>query len=137
MGEEFIGQTQIKFTASGDELELLLGVEDRITVERKLARRDVDKKLLRDQRQLRYGYTVEVKNLLQTAVQIMLKDHIPVSRHEQIKVKLDEVRPQPAEQTDLNLLEWQLNLPSGEGQTVQYEYTVEHPRSLQVAGLLD
>jgi uncharacterized protein (TIGR02231 family) len=137
VGEEYIGQTQIAFTAQGDELEILLGVEDRITVERKLARRDVDKKLLRDQRQLRYGYTITLKNLLNTAAQIVLKDHMPVSRHEQIKVKLDDVRPQPNEQTDLNLLEWQLNLASGAEQTVRYEYMVEHPRSLQVMGLLD
>ncbi|MCA9898344.1 MAG: mucoidy inhibitor MuiA family protein [Ardenticatenaceae bacterium] len=137
VGEEYIGQTQIKFTAQGDKLELLLGVEDRITVERKLARRDVDKKLLRDQRQLRYGYTIAVKNLLTTSAQVVVKDHIPVSRHEQIKVKLDDVRPQPTEQTDLNLLEWQLNLVSGAEQTVRYDYTVEHPRSLQVVGLLD
>ena len=137
VAEEFIGRTQIKFTAQGDELELLLGVEDGITVERKLARRDVDKKLLRDQRQLRYGYTIELKNLLKTVAQIVVKDHIPVSRHEQIKVKLEEVLPQPAEQTELNLLEWQLKLDSSAEQMVRYEYTVEHPRNLQVAGLLD
>jgi uncharacterized protein (TIGR02231 family) len=137
VGEEYIGQTQIKFTAQGDELELLLGVEDRITVERKLARRDVDKKLLRDQRQLRYGYTIKLKNLLKTEAQIVVKDHIPVSRHEQIKVKLEDVRPQLTEQTDLNLLEWQLNLASGAEETVKYEYSVEHPRNLNVVGLLD
>ena len=137
VGEEYIGQTQIKFTAQGDDLELLLGVEDGIGVERKLARRDVDKKLLRDQRQLRYGYTIELKNLLKAEAQVVVKDHIPVSRHEQIKVKLEEARPQPAEQTELNLLEWQLNLASGAEQTVRYEYTVEHPRNLQVSGLLD
>ncbi|WP_420631206.1 mucoidy inhibitor MuiA family protein [Candidatus Leptofilum sp.] len=137
VGEEYIGQTRIKFTAQGDELELLLGVEDRITVERKLAKRDVDKKLLRDQRQLRYGYTIALKNLLKTEAQVVVKDHIPVSRHEQIKVKLDDVRPPPNEQTDLNLLEWELALASGAEQTVRYEYTVEHPRSLQVVGLLD
>ncbi|MAT98170.1 MAG: hypothetical protein CL608_13580 [Anaerolineaceae bacterium] len=137
VGEEYIGQTQIKFTAQGDELELLLGVEDRVTVERKLARRDVDKKLLRDQRQLRYGYTIELKNLLKTEAQVVIKDHVPVSRHEQIKVKLEEARPQPTEQTDLNLLEWQLNLDSGAEATVRYEYSVEHPRNLNVVGLLD
>ncbi len=137
VGEEYIGQTQIKFTAQGDELELLLGVEDRITVERKLARRDVDKKLLRDQRQLRYGYTVELKNLLTTKAQVVVKDHIPVSRHEQIKVKLEDVRPQPTEQTDLNLIEWQLGLAGGAEEIVRYEYTVEHPRNLNVVGLLD
>jgi uncharacterized protein (TIGR02231 family) len=137
VGEEYIGQTQLKFTAQGDELDLLLGVEDRITVERKLARRDVDKKLLRDQRLLRYGYTIALKNLLSTEAQVVVKDHIPVSRHEQIKVKLEEVRPQPTEQTDLNLLEWQLNLTSGAEETVRYEYSVEHPRSLNIVGLLD
>jgi uncharacterized protein (TIGR02231 family) len=137
VGEEYIGQTQIKFTAQGDELELLLGVEDRITVERKLARRDVDKKLLRDQRQLRYGYTIKLKNLLKTEARIVVKDHIPVSRHEQIKVKLEDVRPQLTEQTDLNLLEWQLSLASGAEETVKYEYSVEHPRNLNVVGLLD
>ncbi len=137
VGEEYIGQTQIKFTAEGDELELLLGVEDRISVERKLSRRDVDKKLLRDQRQLRYGYTIELKNLLKSEAQIVVKDHIPVSRHEQIKVKLDNVRPQPTEQSDLNLLEWSLALPGGSEKIVEYDYTVEHPRNLQVAGLLD
>ncbi|MEZ4589668.1 MAG: DUF4139 domain-containing protein [Chloroflexota bacterium] len=102
-----------------------------------MARRDVDKKLLRDQRQLRYGYTIAVKNLLGMATQVVVKDHIPVSRHEQIKVKLDDARPQPAEQTDLNLLEWQLSLTGGAEQTVRYDYIVEHPRSLQVVGLLD
>ncbi|MBK8901368.1 MAG: mucoidy inhibitor MuiA family protein [Anaerolineaceae bacterium] len=137
VGAEYIGQTHIDFTAQGDEVELLLGVEDRITVERKLARRDVDKKLLRDQRELRYGYTIEVKNLLPTEATVVVKDHIPVSRHEQIKVKLDSVRPQPAEQTELNLLEWQLTLSGGGKQTIQYEYVVDHPRSLQVVGLLD
>lgn len=137
VGAEYIGQTHIDFTAQGDEVELLLGVEDGITVERKLARRDVDKKLLRDQRELRYGYTIEVKNLLLTEATVVVKDHIPVSRHEQIKVKLDVVRPQPAEQTELNLLEWRLSLPSKGQQTIQYEYVVDHPRSLQVMGLLD
>lgn len=137
VGAEYIGQTHMEFTAQGDDVELLLGVEDRITVERKLARRDVDKKLLRDQRELRYGYTIEVKNLLPTEAAVVVKDHIPVSRHEQIKVKLDVVRPQPAEQTDLNLLEWRLALPGNGKQTIQYEYVVDHPRSLQVVGLLD
>lgn len=137
VGDEYIGQTQIKFTAQGDELELLLGVEDRITVERKLARRGVDKRLLRDQRQLRYGYTIALKNLLKMEAQVVVKDHIPVSRHEQIKVKLEEAQPQPAEQTDLNLLEWQLTLSGGAEETVRYEYSVAHPRNLNVVGLLD
>jgi hypothetical protein len=50
---------------------------------------------------------------------------------------LEQVKPEPAEKSDLNLLEWRLSLPAGAGQTIEHEYTVEHPRSLQVIGLLE
>ena len=118
-------------------MELLFGVEERITVSRELARREVDKTFLRDNRQLRYGYKIEVQNLLNAAATVEIHDHIPVSRHEQIKVKLEQATPEPAEKSDLNLLEWQMNLPPAGKGTIQYVYLVEHPRSLQVVGLID
>ena len=135
--EEFIGQTKLDYVPTNGELELLLGVEERITIERELARRDVDKRLLKDNRQLRYGYKLTAKNLLDTAVKLEVHDHIPVSRHEQIKVKLETAQPAPAEQSDLNLLEWHLALPAGAEQTITYDYLVEHPRAMQVTGLVD
>lgn len=137
VGQEFIGRTHLEYTPAGGEIELLLGVEERLTVERELTRRDVDKRILRDNRQLRYGFKIEVKNLLPVAAAVELHDHIPVSRHEQIKVKLEQVKPDPAEKSELNLLEWRFSIPAGAAQTIEYEYTVEHPRSLQVVGLLD
>ena len=137
VAQEFIGRTHLEYTPAGAEIELLLGVEERLTVERELAKRDVDKRILRDNRQLRYGYKIELKNLLPVATDLEVHDHIPVSRHEQIKVKLEQVKPEPAEKSDLNLLEWRFSLPAGATQTIEYEYTVEHPRSLQVIGLLE
>jgi uncharacterized protein (TIGR02231 family) len=135
VGDEFIGSNKIEYTPANGEIELLLGVEERITVEREMVRRETDKRLLRDNRQLRYGYEIKIKNLLQSAAKIEVQDHIPVSRHEQIKIKLEKIQPEPAEKSDLNILEWRLSLAAGAEQTVGYEYTVEHPRSLHVAGL--
>lgn len=137
VGEEFIGSTRLDYTAAGDEMELLFGVEERITVSRELVRRETDKAFLRDNRQLRYGYKIEVQNLLGAAANVEVHDHIPVSRHEQIKVKLEQATPEPTEKSDLNLLEWHLALPPSAKATVQYAYLVEHPRSLQVIGLID
>lgn len=137
VGDEFIGATRLDYTPAGGELKLLLGVEERITVKRELARRDVDKRLLRDERQIRYGYTVKIENLLATPAQIELHDQIPVARHEQIKVKLDNASPAPDEHSELNLLKWRLALDAGAARTVTYEYVVEHPRSVQVVGLVD
>ena len=104
-------------------------------IEEALLRRDVDLARLRDVRQMRYGYKIELQNLLSEEAKIELRDHIPVARHEEIKVKLEKVSPDPAERNDLNILEWRLQLPPGAKKEIRYEFQVEHPRSIEVIGL--
>lgn len=136
-GEEFIGSSRLEYAAVDQEIELLFGVEERLTVERELARRDVDKTLLRDKRQLRYGYRIEVHNLMDHEVQVEVHDQLPVARHEEIKVKLERITPEPAERSDLNLMEWHLALPPTSQQIIVYDFLVEYPRDRRVAGLID
>lgn len=135
--DEFIGQNRLEYTPNGGEMELVLGVEERITVKRELVRREVDKRLLRDQRQILYGYEIKLENLLASKVTVTVEDQYPVSRHDQIKVRLDRAVPTPGEQSELHILKWQLDLGPGEKKTIQYDYQVEHPRGLPVTGLLD
>jgi uncharacterized protein (TIGR02231 family) len=135
--EEFIGRNDLDYTPSGGEIELLLGAEERISVERELVLRDVDKRLLRDIRHLRYGYEITLKNLLAVPAQVTVEDQYPVSRHDQIKVKLEKTSVEPAKHSDLGILEWRVSLAPGAKQIIRFEYSIEHPRSLQVAGLVE
>lgn len=137
VGEEYIGQNKLAYTPGGGEIELVLGVEERIKVKRELVRRDVDKRLLRDQRQVAFGYEIKLENLLAAPARVTVQDQYPVSRHDQIKVRLDRVSPEPVEQTELHILKWELTLAAGEKRSIQYEYQVEHPRALPVRGLID
>ncbi len=133
---EFIGRNQLPFTAPNDDIEFLLGVEDRITIKRELVKRQTDKRFMRDRRKISYGYSITLKNLLPTYVTVAVEDHTPVPRHESITVKLESVRPAPKEQSDLNLLKWEVGLAAESAQTIIYEYSVEHPREMNVIGLL-
>ncbi len=137
VGDEYIGKTRIDYTPVAGEFELLLGVEERIEIERELAKREVDKRLLRENRLVRYAYDIKLKNLLATSVNVEVQDQLPVSKHEQIKVKMDQAHPDPAKMSDLNILEWRLALESGEEVTISYEYVVEYPRSLRISGLVE
>jgi uncharacterized protein (TIGR02231 family) len=137
VGDEFIGKTRIGYTPLAGELELLLGVEERIEVERELAKRDVDKRRLRENRLVRYAYDIKLENLMKAPVNIEVHDQIPVSRHEQINIKLEQARPEPDNRTDLNILEWQLALEPGEKSTISYEYVIEHPRLMRINGLTE
>ena len=137
VNDEYVGRTQIAYTAAGDELVLLLGVEERLTAERELARRKVDKRLLRENRLLHYAYSIRLKNLLPHAAEIEVQDQLPVARHEAIKVRLDEAVPAPQTQTELGILSWRLAQQPGAEAAIQVAFTVEHPRTLEVDGLKD
>lgn len=137
VGERFIGTSQIDHIAPGDAIEMMLGVEERITIKRELVRREVDKARLRDKRQIQYGYEIAIKSLMPGTVNVEVKDHMPVSRHEDIKIKLLSCTPEPVEQDELNRFEWQLAVGSGHETKVLYQYQVEHPRAFKVAGLVD
>lgn len=134
-GEEFIGTTQLELTAPGGELELYLGVDDRLRVERELKRRDEDKKLLGGRRRLRYGYEIEVENLLPERTSLRLQDQIPVARHEEVKVRLESADPKPDEHTELNQLTWELRLAPQEKRSVRFDFSVEAPVEMRLIGL--
>jgi uncharacterized protein (TIGR02231 family) len=134
-GDEFIGATELELVAPQGEIELYLGADDRVKVERELKQREVDKRLIGDRRRLHYAYEITLENLLSTETKITLHDQLPVPRHEDIKVKLISAEPQATEHTDLGLLRWELSLASKEKRTVRFDFVVEHSRAMDIMGL--
>ncbi len=132
---DFVGSLPLKRIAPREEFELTLGVDDRVTVKRELKTRDVDKKIIGDRRRVRIAYEIEVKNWRQAPIDLELRDQFPVARHEQIKVKLESCDPRPSEQTDLGELKWRLTVAPNAKQTSRFEFSIEHPVSLTIAGL--
>jgi uncharacterized protein (TIGR02231 family) len=121
--------------APGQEFKVFLGVDERIKVSRELAASEVDKKFIGDKRRLHYAYRIKVQNLRDGREKIIVSDQIPVARHEEIKVRLDMAEPKPNQQTELGILEWELDLEPGEERAIRFDFNVEHPRSLAVIGL--
>jgi uncharacterized protein (TIGR02231 family) len=135
IGDEFIGASPLEMTAPQGEIELYLGVEDRIKIERELKRRDVGKQLIGGKRHFSFGYEIRLENLLPSAATVKLHDQIPVPRHEEIKVRLEAADPKPTELSELNLLKWELSLGPGEKRSVRFDFSVEAPQAMEVIGL--
>ena len=121
--------------AAGEEFELQLGVDDQIRVERELRRRSTSKAMLGGTRTIDVAYEVTVENHRQNQARVSVHDHIPVSQDGDIKVRLRETSPNPAGQTDLGELTWDLVLDAGQSATIRYRFTVEHPAQVTIAGL--
>jgi uncharacterized protein (TIGR02231 family) len=134
-GDEFIGATALELIPPQGEIELYLGTDDRLKIERELKRRAVDKTMIGARRRTHYGYELRLESLLDTTATITVHDRLPVARHEEIKVRLESAEPKPTRQSELNLLEWVLTLAPSEKRTLRFDFSVEFPQEMQVRGL--
>ncbi|MEG4520638.1 mucoidy inhibitor MuiA family protein [Microcoleus sp. AT9b-C5] len=130
----FVGTVKLDNVSPGEEFKLNLGIDEGLKIERELVERQVDKKLIGQQRRMSYAYRLNVTNLHQVQVHLTLKEQLPVSRNEQIKVRSTLTNPKivPGE---MGLLEWIMSLPPQAKQELYYQFVVEHPPDLTVTGL--
>jgi uncharacterized protein (TIGR02231 family) len=130
----FVGETQLTNIAPGQEFKINLGIDEGVKIERDLVERQVDKKLMSNQRRVTYAYRLVVTNLLNQTANLKLTEQLPVSKNEQIKVRLTRSNPQ-IQLGEMGILEWDIVLAAQEQQELYYQFTVEHPPELTVLGL--
>src|SRR6478672_1085751 len=130
----FVGTVQLENVSPGQEYKVNLGIDERLKIERELVERQVDKKLIGQQRRMSYAYRLNVTNLHQVQVHLTLKEQLPVSRNEQIKVRSTLTNPKIVA-GEMGLLEWIMSLPPQAKQELYYQFVVEHPPDLAVTGL--
>jgi hypothetical protein len=95
----------------------------------------VDKTILGGKRRFHYGYEIRLESALPSPATVTLRDQMPVSLHEEIKVRLETTEPRPTKQTELNLLEWELALSPRQKLTLRFDFSVEFPQTMEVIGL--
>ena len=130
----FVGSTPLENVAPGQEFKLNLGIDEGLKLTRDLIERKVDKQLLGGQRRITVAYRLVVTNLRAQAATLKLTEQLPVSRNEQIKVRLNRTSPQ-LQLGEMGLLEWSLQLEPNDKQELSYQFTVEHAPALVVRGL--
>lgn len=130
----FVGTSKLKNTVPGEEFNLNLGIDEGVKIERDLVEREVDKRFIGNLRKITYGYRLQISNLLDTQAKLELIEQLPVSRNEQIKVRLNRTNPQ-IQLGEMGILQWNLTLAPQEKQEIYYQFTVEYPPQLTVMGL--
>ena len=133
--EDYMGNAPIKLVAPGAKIEIYAGTDERVRVERKLVNREVDKKLLADKRRINYAYEIKLENHTGKEQRIIVRDQVPLPRHEDIKVKFEDAKPKVAQKDGMNRLKWEITLPDKEKKSIVYEFSIEFPRDMQVRGL--
>lgn len=131
---DFVGSTHVDTTAPGAELELYLGVDDRVAVERELMERTPHRALLGGKISAVERWRIEVHNGRPAPVRIVVRERVPVSRHPDVQVVDVDVKPEPAERDELGRLEWTASVEPNGTWEANVRFGVRHARGVPVVG---
>ena len=120
----------VPYGLPGDELELSLGVDEFIVVNRKETLRATEYAGLIDKTTvLQRAYTIEISNFHPTGHRVKVYDRFPISRNEKIVVKRKLPDKSVVEiEEDTGVFFWEENLRANQEKEYQVAFEVVHPR---------
>lgn len=126
----YLGVTRLERTAEGGRIELAFGLDERVQVRRVVLVEDAkDPGFFGSTRRMLYGYRFELEASKEAGAQVRLRDQIPVSELDDVKVILDRKKTTPG----FELVEadghisWLVDVPAGQTKTVELHFVVEIP----------
>ncbi|TWD84034.1 uncharacterized protein (TIGR02231 family) [Kribbella amoyensis] len=131
---DFVGSAALPMWAPGEDVELALGLDDRIRVTRKLTRRTATKATLGSTRRREVEYETTIENHTPRSAKVTVIDQLPVSRDHEITIKPITTSPEPTETTDLGVVTWKLDLAAGKEQQIKLAFRVETAKSVELSG---
>jgi uncharacterized protein (TIGR02231 family) len=131
---DFAGTTRLGSWAPGEEVELALGVDDRIRIDRELVRRTASKGTLSGTRRREAEYRTTITNHTPRRAEVTVLDQVPVSRDDAIMVRDVRCTPEPAERTDLGEVTWRLALDPEETAEITLAFRVDAGRGVELSG---
>lgn len=131
---EYVGTTRLDLWAPGEEVELALGADERIRVERELVRRAASKATLSGTKRREAEYRTKVTNHSPRQAAVTVLDQVPVSRDDGIVIKDVHTKPEPSETTELGELTWRLELAPGTTGEITLGFRVDTAKGVDLAG---
>jgi uncharacterized protein (TIGR02231 family) len=130
MDNVYLGKSYLDPNITSDTLQLSLGRDKRVAVERKTIKQTLGQKK-GDQKQNFYTYEITVKNNKKQAIELSLKDQYPISRDKQIEVTLKEDGGATVD-PETGFMNWEIKLAPGESKKVRFSYQVKYPKDKQI-----
>lgn len=127
----FVGETAIQPSQMGDTLSLAVGRERGFEITRKKIDDDAKAKTVGSNIKREITIEIAVKNTTGETAEIEIKDQIPVSKSDDIKVKqVDLAGARLNEKT--GILSWKLKLAPKEGEIIKFTYEIVHDKEIEV-----
>ncbi len=127
-----IGRTSVLFVAPGERFDLGFGPDPAVRVQRRRDRVELEPGVLSRHLETQYTVTLQLSNIGTEPRSFIVRERIPVSEVEQVKVKLDDRTTSPDAEADENgFISWPVTLPAGGNETRKLRYSILKRKDVQ------
>lgn len=124
----FVGKTILDVRYASDTLDISLGRDKNVTINREKITDFSSKKFVGTRKEESRAWKITVKNNKSEAINMLLLDQVPVSIRDEIKVEIDELsrgKRNPA----TGEVKWEIKLNPGEERVFILKYVVKYPKN--------
>jgi uncharacterized protein (TIGR02231 family) len=131
--DAYVGETFLNTMQFNDTLQVSLGKDPNILVERIKVKEFSSHKLLSGYQTASLNFNIKVLNNKKTAINLTIEDQAPISKNKSIEVKLNSLDGKYDIET--GKLTWKLNLNPSEQKVWSFGYELKYPKNKLISGL--
>ena len=124
----FVGKTVLDVRYASDTLDISLGRDKNVTINREKITDFSSKKFVGTRKEESRAWKITVKNNKSQSINMLLLDQVPVSIRDEIKVEIEELSGAKHDITT-GEIKWMVLLNPGEERVYTLRYTVKYPKN--------
>jgi uncharacterized protein (TIGR02231 family) len=127
----YMGETYIDPTTMEDTLSLSLGKDPNIIVKRTLLQKEMKEKIVGTKKERTFSYSIEVKNLKSTSIDIIVQDQFPITQNADIEItNIDLGKGKINDRT--GVIEWEFSLKPKASKDIQFSYQIKYDKDQNI-----
>jgi uncharacterized protein (TIGR02231 family) len=130
----YVGKTMINPNQTADTLNLSMGRDKKISINREKIIDKSGTKFLSGYKEQLFTYDITVKNNKKETIEMLLKDQFPISTDQEITIALVE-SSRAKVTTEIGILNWEIKLAPNESKKIRISYKVNYPKDKNIANL--
>ncbi len=128
----FVGKSRINPQSLSDTLDISLGKDASIKVERNKIKDKTGKLVIGSTKKMNIGWEISVRNGKAEKINITIQDQLPLSKLKEIEVELNK-KDGAKYNADNGFLTWDLEIDAKKSVKKSFDYTVKYPKKYILA----
>ena len=128
----FVGKSQIDPQLLSDTLDVSLGKDQSIVLKRTKVKDKTGKIVMGGNKKMNVGWEISVRNGKSQAIDITIKDQIPLSRKKEIEIALNG-KSGAKYDVETGFLQWDLKMKPKTTEQIRFDYQIKYPKEYNLA----